>query len=75
MRWRGAVRRRLRVGRREPPADLRRRRRAGRPDLIPDYKNFFDDLKYQPHNTVDGVHYGIPLGRGAEHAHVQHAKS
>jgi putative spermidine/putrescine transport system substrate-binding protein len=34
-------------------------------DLIPNYKDVFDALKNQPHNTVDGVHYGIPHGRGA----------
>lgn len=34
-------------------------------DLIPNYKTVFDDLKDQPYNTVDGVHYGVPHGRGA----------
>jgi putative spermidine/putrescine transport system substrate-binding protein len=34
-------------------------------DLIPNYKDVFKGLKDQPHNTVDGVHYGIPHGRGA----------
>ena len=34
-------------------------------DLVPNYKTVFDDLKDQPYNTVDGVHYGIPHGRGA----------
>ncbi len=34
-------------------------------DLIPNYKDIFDGLKDKPHNTVDGVHYGIPHGRGA----------
>jgi putative spermidine/putrescine transport system substrate-binding protein len=34
-------------------------------DLIPNYADVFDDLKDQPHNTVDGVHYGVPHGRGA----------
>ena len=33
--------------------------------LVPNYKDIFPALKNQPHNTVDGVHYGIPLGRGA----------
>jgi putative spermidine/putrescine transport system substrate-binding protein len=34
-------------------------------DLIPNYQTVFDDLKDQPYNTVDGVHYGVPHGRGA----------
>jgi putative spermidine/putrescine transport system substrate-binding protein len=33
--------------------------------LIPNYETIFEDLKNQPYNTVDGVHYGIPHGRGA----------
>ena len=34
-------------------------------DLIPNYENVFEALKNQPHNTVDGVSYGVPHGRGA----------
>jgi putative spermidine/putrescine transport system substrate-binding protein len=34
------------------------------PDLIPDYANFIEALKSPPHNTVDGVHYGISLQWG-----------
>jgi putative spermidine/putrescine transport system substrate-binding protein len=34
------------------------------PDLIPDYDNFIEALKSPPHNTVDGVHYGISLQWG-----------
>jgi putative spermidine/putrescine transport system substrate-binding protein len=34
-------------------------------DLVPNYKTVFEDLKDQPYNTFDGVHYGIPHGRGA----------
>ena len=34
-------------------------------DLVPNYKTIFGDLKDQPYNTFDGVHYGIPHGRGA----------
>jgi putative spermidine/putrescine transport system substrate-binding protein len=34
-------------------------------DLVPNYKTVFNDLKDQPYNTFDGVHYGIPHGRGA----------
>jgi putative spermidine/putrescine transport system substrate-binding protein len=34
-------------------------------DLIPNYSTVFDDLKDQPYNTVDGVNYGVPHGRGA----------
>ncbi|MDP9143523.1 MAG: ABC transporter substrate-binding protein, partial [Actinomycetota bacterium] len=34
-------------------------------DLIPNYETVFEDLKDQPYNTVDGVNYGVPHGRGA----------
>ena len=34
-------------------------------DLVPNYKDIYPSLKDQPYNTVDGVHYGIPHGRGA----------
>jgi len=34
-------------------------------DLIPNYAQIFDGLKLQPHNSVDGVPYGVPHGRGA----------
>lgn len=34
-------------------------------DLIPNYKNVFEGLKSKPHNTVNGVSYGVPHGRGA----------
>src|SRR5262245_19678244 len=34
-------------------------------DLIPNYENVFEGLKNKPHNTVDGVSYGVPHGRGA----------
>jgi putative spermidine/putrescine transport system substrate-binding protein len=33
--------------------------------LIPNYEGVFEALKGQPHNTVDGVPYGVPHGRGA----------
>jgi len=33
--------------------------------LVPNYETIFADLKDQPYNTFDGVHYGIPHGRGA----------
>ena len=33
--------------------------------LVPNYKTIFPDIKNQPYNTFDGVHYGIPHGRGA----------
>jgi len=33
--------------------------------LIPNYADVFEGLKGQPHNTVDGVSYGTPHGRGA----------
>jgi putative spermidine/putrescine transport system substrate-binding protein len=32
--------------------------------MLPNYANVFDDLKDLPHNTVDGVNYGVPHGRG-----------
>lgn len=34
-------------------------------DLIPSYTEIFEDLKNKDYNTVDGVHYGVPHGRGA----------
>jgi putative spermidine/putrescine transport system substrate-binding protein len=34
-------------------------------NLIPNYKNVFDGLKNQSYNTVNGVGYGVPHGRGA----------
>jgi putative spermidine/putrescine transport system substrate-binding protein len=34
-------------------------------DLVPNYKDVFPDIKDQPYNTFDGVHYGVPHGRGA----------
>ena len=33
--------------------------------IIPNYANVFAGLKGKPHNTVDGVAYGVPHGRGA----------
>ena len=32
--------------------------------LIPNYANIFEGLKNQPHNSMDGVPYGVPHGRG-----------
>jgi putative spermidine/putrescine transport system substrate-binding protein len=34
-------------------------------DLIPNYKDVFDGLKGKSYNTVNGVGYGVPHGRGA----------
>ena len=34
-------------------------------DLIPNYADVFADLKNKPWNSVDGVAYGVPHGRGA----------
>jgi putative spermidine/putrescine transport system substrate-binding protein len=34
-------------------------------DLVPNYADIIPELKDQPWNTVDGVNYGIPHGRGA----------
>jgi putative spermidine/putrescine transport system substrate-binding protein len=34
-------------------------------DLIPSYAEIFPALKDKPYNTVDGVHYGVPHGRGS----------
>jgi len=33
-------------------------------DIFENYANVFPDLKDLPHNTVDGVNYGVPHGRG-----------
>ena len=32
--------------------------------MFPNYANVFEGLKDLPHNTVDGVNYGVPHGRG-----------
>ena len=32
--------------------------------LLENYDNVFDGLKNQPHNSLDGVPYGVPHGRG-----------
>jgi putative spermidine/putrescine transport system substrate-binding protein len=34
-------------------------------DLVSNYADIFPALKDKPYNTVDGVHYGIPHGRGS----------
>ncbi|MEO8462253.1 MAG: ABC transporter substrate-binding protein [Chloroflexota bacterium] len=34
-------------------------------DLVPNYADIFPALKDKPYNTVDGVHYGAPHGRGS----------
>ncbi|HEX6936360.1 MAG TPA: ABC transporter substrate-binding protein [Actinomycetes bacterium] len=34
-------------------------------DLVPNYVDVFDALKMKPWNSVNGVSYGIPHGRGA----------
>jgi putative spermidine/putrescine transport system substrate-binding protein len=34
-------------------------------DLIPNYKDVFEGLKNKDYNTVGGVGYGVPHGRGA----------
>ena len=33
-------------------------------DLIPNYANIFEGLKNKSHNSLDGVPYGVPHGRG-----------
>jgi putative spermidine/putrescine transport system substrate-binding protein len=35
-------------------------------NLVPNYKTIFSDIKNQSYNTFNGVHYGIPHGRGAD---------
>jgi putative spermidine/putrescine transport system substrate-binding protein len=37
---------------------------AVNPDLVPGYQDFIEALKSPPHNTVDGMHYGISLQWG-----------
>ena len=34
-------------------------------DLVPNYADIFEALKMKPWNSVDGVAYGVPHGRGA----------
>ena len=33
-------------------------------ELLENYDNVFEGLKHQPHNSLDGVPYGVPHGRG-----------
>ena len=33
-------------------------------ELLENYDNVFEGLKNQPHNSLDGVPYGVPHGRG-----------
>ena len=33
-------------------------------ELLENYENVFEGLKNQPHNSLDGVPYGVPHGRG-----------
>ena len=33
-------------------------------ELLQNYANVFEGLKDQPHNSLDGVPYGVPHGRG-----------
>ncbi|MHB1164438.1 MAG: ABC transporter substrate-binding protein [Candidatus Nanopelagicales bacterium] len=35
------------------------------PDLVPNYADIFEDLKLQSFNSVGGVPFGVPHGRGA----------
>ena len=56
----------LGLGRRQPAPG--RRRLSSQPvniDLIPSYAEIFEGLKDKAYNTVDGVPYGVPHGRGA----------
>ena len=68
------VRRHLRVRRRHHPAHRRRHRRPGQHLAVPNYANVFAGLKDLPHNTVDGVNYGVPHGRGPNLLDVQHRR-
>ncbi len=40
--------------------------------ILPNYANVFEGLKNLPHNTVDGVNYGVPHGRGPNLLALQH---
>ena len=71
-RRRRPVRPRLGIRRRKPPADLWRRRRAGQRQSVPDWKNFLPAFQSPPHNTVNGVHYGISFQWGPNTLHLQH---
>jgi putative spermidine/putrescine transport system substrate-binding protein len=33
--------------------------------LFPDWQNLWDPMKSPPHNTIDGIHYGVSHGWGA----------
>ena len=59
------VRRRLVLRQRDGPAHGRRRlSRRSTWSCFENYANVFDGLKLQPHNSLDGVPYGVPHGRG-----------
>ena len=61
----GELRRHLGLGRRDDAPDRRAAIVAPiNTDLFPNYANVFAGLKDLPHNTVDGVNYGVPHGRG-----------
>ena len=42
--------------------------------LIPDWKKFLRQFKSPPHNTVNGVHYGVSVQWGPNTLHLQHAR-
>ena len=64
-RRRRAIRRRLGVGRRDEPLIARGDVAPVNVDLIPTSRTSSPVLKSPAHNTVDGVHYGVPHGWGA----------
>ncbi len=43
-------------------------------NLIPSWKDFLPAFKSPAHNTVKGVHYGVSVQWGPEHAALQHAE-
>ena len=43
-------------------------------DLIPNYADVFPALKDKPWNSVNGVPYGVPHGRGRQPADVEHRR-
>ena len=59
------LRRSLGIGRRDAAPHRREGRRAGEPRSHSELRERVRGLKDQPHNTVDGVSYGVAHGRGA----------
>ena len=68
------VRRRVRLGRRLQPPHRRRRGGAHQRRSHPRLQDISPFLQSPPHNTVNGVHYGVLARLGRQPAAVQHER-